>query len=61
MSLGQLLINYNRKVLTFTFMRNIKSCQQYLLFYYSPNKMFLKIAPKPIRALINISDFPNKI
>ena len=27
-----------------TFMKNIKSCQQYLLFYHSPNKMFLKIA-----------------
>ena len=30
------------------FIGNIKSSQQYLLFYYSPNKMFLKIAHKPM-------------
>ena len=29
-------------------MGNIKNCQQHLLFYYSPNKIFLKIAPRPM-------------
>ena len=29
-------------------MENIKRYQQYLLFYHSLNKIFLKIAPKPI-------------
>ena len=37
MPLEQLLINHNRKILI-----------PLLLFYYSPNKMFLKIAPKPM-------------
>ena len=27
-------------------MENIKNFQQHLLFYHSPNKIFLKIAPK---------------
>ena len=30
------------------FLENIKSCQQYLLFYHSPNKIFQKIASKPM-------------
>ena len=34
-------------------MENIKGYQQYLLFYYSPNKMFLKT--NALRALVNIS------
>ena len=29
-------------------MRNIKSYQQNILFYYYPNKIFLNIAPKPM-------------
>ena len=38
-------------------MENIKNCQPHLLFYHSPNKIFLKIAPKPIALLelVNIS------
>ena len=28
-------------------MGNIKNYQQYLLFYYSPNNMYLKISSKP--------------
>ena len=29
-------------------MENIKSCQQYILFYHSLNKMFIKITQKPM-------------
>ena len=31
-----------------TFLENIKSYQQHLLFYHSPNKIFQKIASKPM-------------
>ena len=31
-----------------TFLENIKNCQQNLLFYHSPNKIFQKIASKPM-------------
>ena len=48
MLLGQLLINYNWKVLTSLSSKNIKNCQQHLFFYYSSNKIFLKIVPKGI-------------
>ena len=46
MPLEQLLINYNRKVLT-SLSWNIKNCQQHLLFYHPSNKIFLRIASKP--------------
>ena len=48
-------------------MENIKSYQQYLLFYYSPNKMFLEIAPKPmplehwLTFLISLTKYSNKV
>ena len=35
-------------------MGNIKNYQQHLLFYHSLNKMFLKIAPKPIGHWLNL-------
>ena len=48
MLLRQLLINYNWKVLTSLSSKNIKNYQQHLSFYYSSNKIFLKIVPKGI-------------
>ena len=48
MLLRQLLINYNWKVLTSLSSKNIKNYQQHLFFYYSSNKIFLKIVPKGI-------------
>ena len=38
-------------------MENIKSCQQYLLFYHFSNKMFLKMVPK----LLDLLSFPFKV
>ena len=55
--LGQLLINYIRKVFKTTFMESIKSCQKKLIalsFFYN---IFLKIVSKPM-FLSHLLTFP---
>ena len=43
---SNILAPYSLTYLKVMLMGNIKSCQQHILFYYSFNKIFLKIVPK---------------